>query len=346
MHSFFSKTLLRWHQQDNDRSLPWKSETDPYKIWLSEIILQQTRAEQGMPYYKQFITAYPNVHQLAMAPEDEVFRLWQGLGYYNRCRNMIATAKEIAARGGAFPDTYEGLLALKGVGPYTAAAIASFAFGRPNAVIDGNVYRLLSRYFAISLPIDSTEGKKTFGALAQQLLVREAPAAYNQAIMDFGAVVCVPRNPNCDSCPLAQKCKALQEGSIALLPVKHKKVKVTERHFHYLILQYKDKVFIRQRNANDIWQGLYEFIIDERPGPEPGADMWPGVPVQDKVIPVLQYKGKQRLTHQLIYSYFYVQQVKRKPEVSLNGQWITEILIKNYAFPKTIVSFLHRKGYF
>lgn len=309
-------------------------------------MLQQTRAEQGLPYYVRFVAAYPDVFQLANAPEDEVFRLWQGLGYYNRCRNMIATAKQVAAGGGSFPDTYEGLLALKGIGPYTAAAIVSFAFGRAHAVLDGNVYRLLSRYFDIRLPMDSTEGKKLFAALAQKLLDKKDPAAHNQAIMDFGAVICVPRNPGCTACPLAQRCKALQQGTIDLLPVKSKKTKVTERHFHYLILQYKDTYFIRQRTANDIWQGLYEFILDERTGADRQKDMWAAVWKNTGATPILLFEGKQRLTHQLIYSYFYTLTLKTKPRLSKDGQWITENLIKNYAFPKTIVSFFHRKGYF
>lgn len=344
MYTAFTKTLLRWHHLENDRVLPWKSETDPYKIWLSEIILQQTRAEQGLPYYNRFIARFPTVQQLASAEEDEVFRLWQGLGYYNRCRNMIATAKQVTANGGHFPDTLNGLLSLKGIGPYTAAAIASFGFGLAHAVLDGNVFRVLSRFFGISTPIDSTEGKKQFTTLAQQLISPKEPAAYNQAIMDFGSVICSPKAPQCGTCPLASGCVAYKTERVSLLPVKAKRTKVSERYFHYLVLQYKDQLFIRQRQHADIWQGLYEFPLIEHKSATLSAKHWQ--PFHLGLKPRLVDEGKQRLTHQIIHSFFYVATLKERPLGLENGKWISKNLIKNYAFPKTIISFLLRKKYF
>ncbi len=212
---------MLWHKEENTRSLPWKNETDPYKIWLSEIILQQTRAEQGLNYYLNFIKNYPTICDLANAIDDDVFRHWQGLGYYNRCKNMLATARFICEqKNGVFPNDYEEILALKGVGAYTAAAIASFAFGLPHAVVDGNVYRVLARYFGIENAIDSTLGKAKFAQIADELLDKKNPAAYNQAIMDLGATVCTPKNPRCEICPLSKNCVALKSDLIYFFPVK------------------------------------------------------------------------------------------------------------------------------
>ena len=344
---FFTRNLLKWHFEENDRQLPWKNEKDPYKIWLSEIILQQTRAEQGLPYYQRFIEQYPDVHLLAHAPEAEVFRLWQGLGYYNRCRNLIAAAQTISRDyKGKFPQHYEAILALKGVGNYTAAAIASFAFGLPYAVLDGNVYRVLARYFGIDTETDSTTGKKQFQELAQALLDQEQPAAFNQAIMDFGASVCKPKAPECTACSLAPACVAYKQDMVQLLPVKGKKIKVTERYFHYFVLQVGDEVYIRERIAKDIWQNLFEFYLVETDRATLQPEDLPVADTEQATLPAPLFSNRQRLTHQLIISDFYLFTLKKKPGNLKKGLWIKSSLLKNYAFPKTILSFFNRKNYF
>ena len=227
---WFSKALKNWHLVENNRKMPWKGIKDPYKIWLSEIILQQTRVEQGLTYYNRFIECYPDVHSLAKAADNQVFKLWEGLGYYSRCRNLIKAAKTISIEhDGLFPASKEGLLALSGIGNYTAAAIGSFAFGLPLAVVDGNVLRVLSRVFGISTPVDTPAGKKVLEQLAEQLLDTKDPALYNQAIMDLGATVCKPRQPICGACPFQHKCLAFETGKIEQLPVKSKKIKQREK---------------------------------------------------------------------------------------------------------------------
>jgi A/G-specific adenine glycosylase len=344
---YFTTQLLKWNTIDNDRELPWKNEQDPYKIWLSEIILQQTRAEQGRPYYEKFIHNYPDIKQLAAAPDDEVFRLWQGLGYYNRCRNLLAAARAVTADyDGRFPKTYETILALKGIGPYTAAAIASFAFQLPYAVLDGNVFRVLSRYFGIDTPIDSTDGKVQFQELADDLMDKEQPAAFNQAIMDFGASVCTPKLPRCGECPLSKNCIALKQEMIALLPVKSKKLMVKERAFHYLVLTTEDEIYLQQRNQKDIWQGLYEFFLIETAGDYQSTATWESLLpfVKDRVDS--DFENRQKLTHQLIKSTFHLIRLHTKPDSLLQGIWVKKDLLKNYPFPKTILSFLNRKKYF
>ncbi len=304
---------MKWHFEENDRQLPWKNEKDPYKIWLSEIILQQTRAEQGLPYYERFIEQYPRVQQLADAPEAEVFRLWQGLGYYNRCRNLIAAAQTVSRDyQGRFPDKYEAILALKGVGGYTAAAIASFAFGLPYAVLDGNVYRVLARYFGIATETDSSSGKKQFQELAQSLLDREQPAAFNQAIMDFGASVCKPKGADCVSCILSPECLAFKQGMVQLLPVKGKKIKVSERYFHYFVLQVGEEVYLQQRREKDIWQDLFEFYLVESNRPVLQRGDLPAVAGIPAALPAPVFSSRQRLTHQLIISDFYLFPLKKE----------------------------------
>ena len=245
--------------------MPWRETTDPYRIWLSEIILQQTRVAQGLPYYLKFTKAFPTVKDLANASEEEVLKLWQGLGYYSRGRNLHAAAKYIIEEcDGIFPNTYKELLKLKGVGDYTASAIASISFHEPTAVVDGNVYRVLSRVFGISTPINSTQGIKEFKALAQELIDKEQPANFNQAIMEFGAIQCKPQNPYCLHCIFNDSCVALQKNSIASLPVKLKKAKVKNRHLHYLVFRSPDhKTIIEQRTGKGIWQGLYQFPMIE-----------------------------------------------------------------------------------
>ena len=261
---YFRLRLLKWNSTINQRPMPWKGEKDPYKIWLSEIILQQTRVEQGWNYYNQFVSVFPSVEQLAKAPDTRIFKIWEGLGYYTRCKNLIATARYIAGeRKGRFPDSYEEILSLKGVGPYTAAAIASFAFGLPHAVVDGNVFRVLARYFGIHMPIDSVEGKRSFTALANELLDRKHPGTYNQALMDLGAVVCKPASPLCDACPLNRRCLAFAAGSVGSLPVKSKGKAKRTRWLYYLITRHNGKVYVRKRGKNDIWENLYEFILVE-----------------------------------------------------------------------------------
>lgn len=260
---FFTKQLLKW-ATTIDRPMPWKGEKNPYFIWLSEIILQQTRVEQGLPYFLKFKEKYPTVFDLAKAPEDEVMKLWEGLGYYSRARNLHFTAKHIAENlEGKFPTSLEEILKLKGVGVYTAAAIASFAYDLPHAVVDGNVYRVLSRYFGIKTPIDSTEGKKEFAQLADTLLEQKSPAKYNQAIMDFGAIQCTPKLAACKNCFLKKNCFAFQEGNVYDYPVKSKKIKKQTRHFNYLVLNSNGHVWLQKRTQKDIWRDLYEFPLIE-----------------------------------------------------------------------------------
>lgn len=260
----FSSGLLRWNRRQNLRQMPWKGEKDPYRIWLSEIILQQTRVEQGLGYYNRFIHAFPDIHSLAKAPEKKIFKLWEGLGYYARCRNLIATAKYISEeRNGKFPVDYNNLLSLKGIGPYTAAAISSFSFNLPHAVVDGNVYRVLARVFGIKIPVDSPEGKRYFAELADELLDKKRPGAYNQAIMDFGATVCTPSAPQCTGCIFQKKCYAFLQDETRTLPVKEKKISIRNRWFYYLVPEHKGKKPIRRRTEKDIWQGLYEFPLVE-----------------------------------------------------------------------------------
>ena len=338
--TFFTKALMQWHHQENFRSLPWKQEKDPYKIWLSEIILQQTRAEQGLPYYLRFIEAYPTVRHLAQATDEEVFRLWQGLGYYNRCKNLLSTARVIAYdMNGVFPNTYDEILKLKGIGSYTAAAVASFAYGLPYAVVDGNVNRVLSRFFGIDLPFDTTEGKKYFFELAHKVLDRANSASYNQAIMDLGATVCKPQNPLCDECLLKKNCFAYAQEMIGLLPVKSKKIVVKERFFNYYIFKCKDKVYIQKRTAKDIWQNLHEPFLLEGDD-KLNEDAFSNFHLQSKPVEIGQ--SKQRLTHQIIVARFYLAEIKTQEKISENGWWVVVSELKNYAFPKTVVSFFKK----
>ncbi|MBQ2858020.1 MAG: A/G-specific adenine glycosylase [Bacteroidaceae bacterium] len=259
--SEFADKLIGWYEE-NKRDLPWRDTKDPYRIWISEIILQQTRVAQGYDYFVRFMERFPDVFTLAEADEDEVMKYWQGLGYYSRARNLHAAARSMASLGG-FPTTYEGVLALKGVGEYTAAAICSFAYDMPYAVVDGNVYRVLSRWLGIDTPIDSTSGKKEFAQAAQELMDKRRPALYNQAIMDFGALQCTPASPDCLFCPLADSCLALAQGRVDALPVKQHKTKVTHRFFNYIYVRTGGYTFIRKRTGNDIWKNLYEPLLIE-----------------------------------------------------------------------------------
>lgn len=258
-----SDILLSWFAREG-RDLPWRRTRDPYRIWLSEVILQQTRVAQGLEYYLRFTERFPDIAALATTPEDEVLKLWQGLGYYSRARNLHAAARQVMSRfGGVFPVTYEGVRALPGVGDYTAAAVCSIVYDAPCAVLDGNVYRVLARLFDIGIPIDTTAGKRTFAELAQSQLDTSRPGLYNQAIMDFGALQCTPAQPRCGDCPLAGRCLALAAGTVDVRPVKQGRGKMRDRWFNYLHVTCGDRTLLRRRGEGDIWQGLYEFPMIE-----------------------------------------------------------------------------------
>ena len=309
---FFARTLLGWYERHH-RSLPWRETKDPYAIWLSEVILQQTRVAQGLPYYLDFINTYPTVRDLAQAPADEVLRHWQGLGYYSRARNMHHTSQHIAsALGGTFPTTYQELLKLRGIGPYTAAAIASFAFKEKVAVVDGNVFRVLARVFGISDNIASPTGKKAFQLLADTLIPASEPDTYNQAIMEFGATQCTPVMPDCLFCPLQQQCFAFTNGLVQQLPHKSKAKASRERFFHYLVLNWEGNYYMKKRTQKDIWQGLYDFYLHEAAGLQIDAktifteSLLPDLAAEKITIAPASKVYKHVLTHQKIYARFYL----------------------------------------
>ena len=303
----FTATILDWFRE-NGRSLPWREHPDAYAVWLSEIILQQTRIEQGQPYWERFMQRWPTVEALAAATEDEVLREWQGLGYYSRARNLHTAARQVVGQGG-FPQTLEGLRALKGVGDYTAAAIGSIAFGLPAAVVDGNVYRVLARHYGISTPINTSEGKKEFAVLAQQLLPKNQSSAFNQAMMDFGATQCTPQSPRCTDCPLSDSCVALHEGRVGQLPVKLRTLKVKERRLTYVYIRWNGQTALRRRPEGDIWQGLYEpWLTEQVPG---GAIL-------------LQQGVKHVLTHRVIYADFWLWETDVKPSLPDGYKWVAE----------------------
>lgn len=328
--------------------MPWKGEKNPYKIWLSEIILQQTRVEQGMDYYIRFINKYPTVKKLAAASDNEVFKLWEGLGYYSRCKNLLSAARMIAAeKKGKFPDTYESILELKGVGPYTAAAIASFAYDLPYAVVDGNVNRVLSRFFNIDFAIDSTKGKQFFNELAQEALDKRSSALYNQAIMDFGATVCKPQLPLCSNCLLKKNCLALKNGSVNALPVKEKKIAKKHRWFYYIVAEYGNKILVKKRLNKDIWQNLYEFVLIETE-----SHLYP-----EQIYQTLAFKEfdngnykithvsdsfKQQLTHQTIHAVFI--HIKMSKKIIPDGmEFVNKQNLLNLAFPRLINGYMEKE---
>ena len=315
----FTTALLQWFHE-NGRDLPWRGTRDPYAIWLSEVILQQTRIEQGRPYWERFMRRWPTVGDLAAATEDEVLREWQGLGYYSRARNLHTAARQIVAQGG-FPTTLDGIRALKGVGDYTAAAIGSIAFDLPAAVVDGNVYRVLSRHYGISTPINTTGGKREFTALAQSLLPIDQASAFNQAMMDFGAIQCTPQSPRCLLCPLQGTCVALREGSIDRLPIKLRKLKVKELHLTYVYIRCKGETAFRRRGEGDIWQGLWEpWLTQQVPA---GA--------------VLIRQGvKHVLTHRVIYADFWLWEVDERPPLAEEYVWMKEEEIEHYGVPRLV----------
>lgn len=347
---FFTRTLLEWNTFSNNRIMPWKGERDPYKIWISEIMLQQTRVEQGLGYFNRFVHAFPTIHDLAASDDNIVFKLWEGLGYYSRCRNLLETARLVVSNyNGIFPKTYKEIVALKGIGPYTAAAIASFAFGLPYAVVDGNVLRVLSRFFGLSQPIDDTESRKMYNQLADALLSKEYPAAYNQAIMDFGATVCKPQNPLCANCPLQTDCAAIKDNMVDKLPIKSKKLIKKNRYLHYIIFRHGGKIFCKKRIHKDIWQNLYEFYLLEADKMLTTEDLIKSAEVQN-MISGLSYKvdavskvSKQQLTHQVILGSF--TEINLDESIILSDEFIAikEENLSLLPMPKFILSYLSTK---
>ncbi|MES2516127.1 MAG: A/G-specific adenine glycosylase [Bacteroidota bacterium] len=342
MHPISDK-LISWYKK-NKRDLPWRHITDPYKIWLSEIILQQTQVVQGLNYYIKFTENFPTVIDLANAPEDKVMRLWQGLGYYSRARNLHAAAKAIKLNHkGKFPNAYESIKDLKGVGDYTAAAIASFAFGLPYAVVDGNVYRVLSRLFDIDTPINSTKGKKDFQLLADELLNKKQPALHNSAMMEFGALWCKPQNPKCEECPIQVHCLAFQNNTVFMRPVKENKIKIRNRYFHYFILNYKNDVYIQKRTEKDIWQNLYEFYLIETAEPENAEILLKNKTLNSlatgfKVKSVVAVK-KHILSHQHLYATFYELTLKAAPKSKILLK-IKRSDLNDFGLPQLITKYL------
>ena len=341
----FSKSLVQWYLQ-NKRDLPWRKTSDPYAVWLSEIMLQQTRVAQGLPYFLKFTQAFPTVFDLANAHEEEVLKLWQGLGYYSRARNLHATAKHIAFElDGKFPHNYDGLTKLKGVGDYTAAAIASICYGEPVPVVDGNVYRVLSRYFGVETDISSSPAKKEFRDLAASLLPKNQASEFNQAMMEFGALQCVPKSPDCAVCVFNAKCVALQTGRVGELPVKLKKTKVVNRYFNYLIINDGEgKSIVQKRTAKGIWYNLYEFPLIE-------TDAVPDEHTIEDLI--RQYKGYDLATaeispvhedvivHKLSHQHLYIRFWDVKTQDKIAGSMAYEA-IKALPFPIVIHNFMEK----
>lgn len=379
----FANTIISWFRE-NGRALPWRETRDPYAIWLSEIILQQTRIAQGWEYWERFMAQYPTVEDLAAAHEDEVLKLWQGLGYYSRARNLHTAAKQIVALG-HFPDTLEGIKQLKGVGDYTAAAIGSFAFDIPAAVVDGNVYRVLARYFGIDTPINSTQGKKEFAALAQSLLPSSKAsdfqsslslvAAYNQAMMDFGAIQCTPQSPKCLLCPLAETCEAMRSNRVAELPVKQKTMKVKTRHLSYIYIRCKGETAIHRRGEGDIWQGLWEPFnasdIAEACASPSSSQASPSSSQASlsstkfstsltrlssfmkelaadlhlsnvDALQLLAQDVKHVLTHRILLADFYLLETDAHPQLPDDYIWIKEEEIEDYGIPRLIELLLEK----
>ena len=353
MKKTVTNLLLDWHINSNKREMPWKGERDPYKIWLSEIILQQTRVEQGMAYYEKFIINYPTIQDLASAKDEDIFKLWEGLGYYNRCKNLLYTARSIVEqKGGKFPLEYEDILELKGIGPYTAAAIASFAFNKPFAVLDGNVYRVLARLFAIDTPIDTSAGKKQFAALAQLILDKKYPALYNQAIMDFGATVCMPANPNCSACKLQIICEGYKKGIVNRLPIKEKVLLKKNRWLYYFIIQFGNKVLVEKRILKDIWDNLFEFYLLESneqltlDKSSVQAFFYQHLGINNIEVVSISSVQKQQLTHQQIRGQFICVNISYIPENLKHHKWLSAEEIHKLAFPRYINQYLESNPIF
>lgn len=346
----FRKVLTVWYNH-NKRELPWRESKDPYKIWVSEVILQQTRVNQGMEYYFNFLAAFPDIKSLANAPEEEVLKAWQGLGYYSRARNIHHAAKTILAdHGGVFPDNYQAIRNLKGIGDYTAAAISSIVFNLPHAVVDGNVYRVLARLFGITTPIDSSAGKKEVYSLAREMLDKEHPGEFNQALMEFGAIQCLPQQPLCSGCPLSIRCQAFISRSVSSFPVKSKKVSQRDRYLTYLYIESRNFLFLEKRGDRDIWRNMYQFPLIETTGPatpEEVADSaeWKNLFENVKVVGLAVYPERiHLLSHQRLHIRFMA--------VSTEGTQFDPGLIRvdksaagKYPVPKPVEVFLLEMGH-
>jgi A/G-specific adenine glycosylase len=340
----FNDELIQWYNH-HKRALPWRDTTDPYVIWLSEIILQQTRVEQGTPYFYRFLQKYPDVESFAAADEEDILKLWQGLGYYSRGRNMLKTARMVQnEHNGIFPRSYEQLIKLKGIGEYTAAAIASFSANEAKAVVDGNVYRVLARYFGIDEPINSPKGKKIFQQAANDLLNEEHPGLHNQAMMEFGAMLCKPKNPACEICPVRQGCYAFLHNAVNSLPVKLNKVKVRERYFNYFLVTDGDNILMNRRDEKDIWANMYDLPLIETPSMLPPGELLalPEIAAffgsdisHSEIFPV----KKHILTHQRLFVRFIKLQ---NPPIKLKEQWFCTpvINLEKLAMPKVIFIFI------
>lgn len=346
----FSDKITDWYLQ-NKRDLPWRNTKDAYLIWLSEIILQQTRVDQGMDYYLKFASEFPTINHLAKAKSEKVMKLWQGLGYYSRARNLHTTAQIVSSTfKGVFPNEYNEIIALKGIGEYTAAAIASFAFNKPHAVVDGNVYRVLARVFGIESPIDNATAKKEFYILANELLNKKQPALHNQAIMEFGAIQCKPVNPDCESCVLNTMCYAFAKKKVTLLPIKEKKTKVRNRYFNYIVLHHKGNTIIKKRVEKDIWTNLYDFPLLETTKQFSEAQFlkskeWKAFISETKYsIKSVSNPFKHVLSHQKIYARFWEINCKTELKTRLNSQEIVIKLkdIQKYAVPRLIELYLKK----
>lgn len=337
---YFSKKVVKWFEK-NKRDLPWRETKDPYRIWLSEIILQQTRVNQGLPYYLKFVEAFPSVFDLASAPEQKILRLWQGLGYYTRARNLHKCAKEVVARfSGKFPSTFDELKTLPGIGDYTAAAIASISFGQPVAVVDGNVFRVLARIFGIDTPINTPEGKRIFSKLANELVPKENPDVHNQAMMEFGATFCTPRNPSCEICMFQADCFAFKNSLQHQLPVKLQLKKARKRYFYYFVIQQGKSFLMKKREEKDIWHGLYDFVAVETNRPVDPEKLFSGNESLKKFrkgkLSDISGMYKHILSHQLIYSRF--TRVSLPQHVELNGSGLKFYSLKKVAdLPKPVL---------
>ncbi len=347
---YFSKKIAEWYEV-HYRRLPWRDTRDPYKIWLSEIILQQTRVAQGLPYYERFVKNYPNVKALARANEQEVLRLWQGLGYYTRARNLHACAKSIVEKhDGKFPRTYDALMQLPGIGAYTAAAIASFAFDEKVAVVDGNVQRVLARIFGIDIDATSPEGKKRFARLANDLISKDNPAIHNQAIMEFGALQCVPMRPDCENCVFRSSCFAYKHDSQSLLPVKKKKTRITRRYFYYFLLRNGKKLLTIERKGNDIWRGLHDFPLHEETRPADPKKIITKLFTHELTGDVrISPDYKHVLTHQVIFARFIEMNLtpEKVPSHLLRdsaAQWRSVSSLEKIPKPVLISRYLHERS--
>lgn len=347
----FSQRLIHWYSS-NKRDLPWRNTKDPYLIWLSEIILQQTRVDQGMEYYLKFAKEFSTIHQLAKAPEEKVLKMWQGLGYYSRARNLHATAKTISKDlKGKFPEDYTDVLKLKGIGAYTAAAISSFAFNKAHAVVDGNVYRVLSRIFGIKTAIDSTIGKKEFNELANLLIDKKKPGLFNQAIMEFGSLQCQPRNPDCNTCVMNDKCYAREKNKIDQLPVKSKTTKQRDRHFNYLIIRKSSSVLLKKRIEKDIWKNLYDFPLIETDASLSEKDFFKSAELKKItssnkfILKSISPTYKHILSHQKIYAKFWEIKIT-KPLTQKGFLNVSLADLEKYAIPRLIENFLTDRNFF